>query len=80
MKNYSIFLLPRQHYYKIWNSGWLSIKSLRVTLWHMHISSKNTFTYIQKEAIPLLWNIAACVLIYRNLSHQGSFKNGVVVV
>jgi hypothetical protein len=44
----------------------------------MSIVSRNTFTYIQQAAIPLLRNIAACVLIYRNLSHQGSFKNGVV--
>lgn len=36
--------------------------------------------YIQQAAILLLWNIAAYVLLYRNLSHQGSFENGVVVV
>ena len=59
------------------NRGWLSVFAC-VTLWHMSIYSRHIFTYIQQAAILLLWNIAACVLIYRNVSHQGSFKNGVV--
>ena len=44
----------------------------------MSIYSRHIFIYIQQAAILLLWNIAAFVLIYQNLSHQGAFKNGVV--
>ena len=65
---------------KVRNRGLPSIKFLCVTLWHMSIYSRHIFTYIQQAAILLFWNIAACVFIYQNLSHQGSFKNGVVVV
>ena len=47
---------------------------------HEHLIKAHTYYtyYIQQAAILLFWNIAACVLILENLSHQGSLKNGVV--
>ena len=56
----------------------MSIKFSCVTLRHMSIYARHTFTRIQQAAILLFWNIAVCGLIYRNPSHQGAFKSGVV--
>ena len=70
----------RLQHHTVWNSGLLPIKFLCVTLWHMSIYSRHIFTCIQQAAILLFWNIAACVLLYRNLSHQGASKNAVVVI